>query len=86
MKISRQSKGVYPASPVHVWTIGNVRPVDLHFLVEPVVEHQRVGHCQSLGFHGVEGPVVEISDIRVVEVRHPPPARHYGVLIRVTWQ
>ena len=64
---------MYPASPVHVWTISNVRPVDLHFLVEPVVEHQRVGHRQSLGFHGVEGPVVEISDIRVVEVRHPGP-------------
>ena len=62
-----------PASPVHIWTIGNVRPVDLHFLVEPVVEDQGVGHCQSLGLHGVEGAVVEVSNIRVVEVSHPRP-------------
>ena len=60
-------------SPIHVRPIGDVWSVHLHLLVQPVIEDERMGHCQSLGLHGMEGPVVEVSHVRVVKVSHSGP-------------
>ena len=30
--------------PGHIWSTGNIGAVDLHFLVQPVVEHQGMCH------------------------------------------
>ena len=36
---------------------------NIQFLVESVVEYQRVGHANSVGFHGMLCSIVVISDL-----------------------
>ena len=42
----------------------------LHHVEEAVVEDQALGHAQPVGLHGVPGPVVVASDLRIIEVGH----------------
>lgn len=62
----------------HVVRAGPVRPVDLHLVVQPVVEHQAVYDGQTVRLHRVRRPVVEVAHVRVVEVKHAFVGRHDG--------
>lgn len=57
--------------PAHVMRTRPVRPVDLHLVVQPIVEHQAVNDRQPVGLHRVRRPVMEVAHVRVVEVKHP---------------
>ena len=64
--------------PGHVRPVGDIRPVDLHLLVKPVVQDERVGYGQSVRLHRMQLAVVEVADVRVVEVRHLGPGMAAG--------
>ena len=36
---------------------------DLHLLVQAVVHHERVGHADAMGLHGMRGPVVCTEEV-----------------------
>lgn len=42
--------------------------MNCHFLVEPVICDERVGHCDAVGLHGMVRAVVVQSDVAVVKV------------------
>lgn len=62
--------------PAHVVRAGPVRPVDLHLVAQPVVEHQAVDDRQPVRFHRVRRPVMEVPHVRIVEVEHSLVGRH----------
>ncbi len=43
-------------------------PVHLHLLIQPIIQYQVVSQRQSMRFHGMIGPVVEIAHILVIEI------------------
>lgn len=47
----------------HLLGGGLVRPVDLHFAVQPVVEQQVVGHAYAVRLHGVALAIVVVADV-----------------------
>lgn len=57
--------------PAHVVRTRSVRPVDLHLVVQPIVEYQAVNDRQPMRLHRVRRSVMEVAHVRVVEVKHP---------------
>mmetsp|Transcript_21755 Transcript_21755/g.64501 ORF Transcript_21755/g.64501 Transcript_21755/m.64501 type:complete len:428 (+) Transcript_21755:163-1446(+) len=60
---------------------GRARPVDLHLLVEAIVEQQVVSHANTMRLHGMALAIVVVANVRVVEVAHPllaARARHHA--------
>jgi hypothetical protein len=53
-----------------------VRSVDLHLLVETIVEDERVSQRQSVRLHGMTLTVVEVPHVRIVEIRRSSTRRH----------
>ena len=43
--------------------------VDLHLLVQPIVDEQRMGHPDTMRLHRMPWPIVEVADIRYRMVR-----------------
>lgn len=64
----------------HVVGAGTVRPVNLHFPVEAVIENEAVNHGEPVRLHGMARPVVEVTHLRVVEVRHLLVVAHVDVI------
>lgn len=56
--------------PAHVVGAGPVWPVDLHLVVQPVIQDQTVDDRQTVRLHRVRRTVVEVAHVRVVEVKH----------------
>lgn len=56
--------------PAHVMSAGAVRPIDFHLVVKPVVQHQTVYDRQTVRFHRMRRPVMEVAHVRVIEVEH----------------
>lgn len=56
--------------PAHVLRAGPVRPVDFHFIIQTVVQHQAVYDGQTVRLHRMRRPVMEIAHVRVVEIKH----------------
>ena len=55
--------------------------VDLHLLVEAIVEQQVVSHANTMRLHGMALAIVVVANVRVVEVAHPllaARARHHA--------
>mmetsp|Transcript_21840 Transcript_21840/g.55418 ORF Transcript_21840/g.55418 Transcript_21840/m.55418 type:complete len:490 (-) Transcript_21840:14-1483(-) len=48
--------------------LGVHRAIDLHLLVEPIVEQQVVRHPNAVGLHRVPLPIVEVANLGVIEV------------------
>ena len=61
---------VFEVKAVDVGGVGRVGAVDLHAVVEGVVDNQVVGHADPVGFHWVTLDVVLVADARLVEVAH----------------
>uniref|UniRef100_A0A8D2FK99 Uncharacterized protein n=1 Tax=Theropithecus gelada TaxID=9565 RepID=A0A8D2FK99_THEGE len=57
----------------HLLSIGFVRAIDFHFLLETIVEQQIMSHADSVRLHWVALSVVVISDIPIVVVTDFPP-------------
>ena len=55
----------------HIVVQRSVRLEDVHHLVHLVVGHEVVRHLNPVGLHRVAVAVVEVSDIRIVEVGDP---------------
>ena len=49
----------------------DVRPEDLHALMQVVVEDKRMRDTQTMRFHGMTWTVVEVPDLRVVIIDDP---------------
>lgn len=47
---------------------GGLGTIDFHFLVEPIVHYERVGHSYTMGLHWVAGSVCVVSYIGIVEI------------------
>ena len=45
-----------------------MRAITFHLTVEAVGEDEMMGHFYTVGFHGVRWAVVEVTDVRLVEV------------------
>lgn len=56
--------------PAHVVCTGSVRSVDFHFVVKAIIQHQTMYDRQTVWFHRVRWPIVEVTHVRVVEVKH----------------
>ena len=61
---------VFGVKAVDVGGVGREGAVDLHAMVEGVVDNQVVGHADLVGFHWVTLDVVLVIDARLVEVAH----------------
>ena len=61
---------VFGVKAVDVGGVGREGAVDLHAMVEGVVDNQVVGHANPVGFHWVTLDVVLVIDARLVEVAH----------------
>ena len=61
---------VFGVKAVDVGGVGREGAVDLHAVVEGVVDNQVVGHADLVGFHWVTLDVVLVIDARLVEVAH----------------
>jgi len=56
--------------PAHVVRAGAVRPVDLHLVVQAVVQHQTVYDRQPVRLHRVRRPVMKVPHVRIIEIEH----------------
>ena len=61
---------VFGVKAVDVGGVGREGAVDLHAVVEGVVDNQVVGHANPVGFHWMTLDVVLVADARLVEVAH----------------
>mmetsp|Transcript_22235 Transcript_22235/g.68622 ORF Transcript_22235/g.68622 Transcript_22235/m.68622 type:complete len:392 (+) Transcript_22235:358-1533(+) len=66
---------VVRVEPRHERRVHGLGPEHLHHAVEPVVHHEVVRHPHAVRLHRVALAVVEVSDLRVVEVRDASSAR-----------
>lgn len=56
--------------PTHVVRAGSVRPVNLHLVVQAVVQHQTVYDRQPVRFHRVRRSVMKVPHVRIIEIEH----------------
>ena len=61
---------VFRVEAADVGGVGREGAVDLHAVVEGVVDDQVVGHADPVGFHWVTLDIVVVTDARLVEVAH----------------
>ena len=61
---------VFGVKAVDVGGVGREGAVDLHAVVEGVVDNQVVGHADPVGFHWMTLDVVLVADAWLVEVAH----------------